>query len=205
MWIDMQAGSEGEPLNHSLRAVCITLWGVSSVFPLANRFGLPGSESVFGMSKDPLVCARASLSQDGFHWRGLWVEHSLASFPFDLLGAFLHMCGWGDLLTLRLRIIWSGQGPASSLNYPAILILVFQSIGSEFPIALPRGWGSSSTSYLTVIYQTLIKCLLCAEARSYKQERNNFCAFREYRCIHREFRYIIKSLLLYFIFYVFFI
>ena len=45
----------------------LLLWDVSSGFPLANHFDLPGSESVFGISKDPLKCAHASLSQDGFH------------------------------------------------------------------------------------------------------------------------------------------
>ena len=36
--------------------------------------------------------------------------------------------------------MWSVQGPASSLNCPAILVLEFLSIENESPIALP--WGS---------------------------------------------------------------
>ena len=69
------------------------IWGISSMFPLTNHFDLPGSESVFGVSQDlpmyarasqdlPMcarasqdlpMCARASLSQGGCHRRGLWV------------------------------------------------------------------------------------------------------------------------------------
>ena len=35
--------------------------------------------------------------------RGVWVEHLLTSFPFDLQGGFLHLCGQGGLLTFRTR------------------------------------------------------------------------------------------------------
>ena len=42
------------------------LWGISSGFPLASRLALPGSESVFGRTQGPPLCACASLSQDGF-------------------------------------------------------------------------------------------------------------------------------------------
>ena len=62
---------------------------------------------------------------------------SLASFPFDLQGAFLRMCGQGGLLTSGMKSMWSGQGPAASLNCPASLVLEFQSIGNKSPVALP--------------------------------------------------------------------
>ena len=43
--------------------------------------------------------------------------------------------------------MWSGQGPVSSLNCSAILVLEFLSTGDESPIALP--WvGARSTSCL---------------------------------------------------------
>ena len=46
---------------------------------------------------------------------------------------------------LKMRTMWSVQGPASSLNCPAILVLEFQAIGNESPIALlwgrRVGWG----------------------------------------------------------------
>ena len=48
------------------------IWGISSRFPLANHLALPGSESVFGITQGPPLCARTSLSQDGFQRRGLW-------------------------------------------------------------------------------------------------------------------------------------
>ena len=44
----------------------LLLWVVFSRFPLANHFGLPGSQSLFGLSQDPPICAQASLRQDGF-------------------------------------------------------------------------------------------------------------------------------------------
>ena len=57
-----------------------------------------------------------------------------------------HMFGQGGLLTLRMRNRWSGQGLAVALNWPAILILTFRSIGNESPIALP--WGGGGGIYL---------------------------------------------------------
>ena len=94
-----------------------------------------------------LPCVHASLSQDGFYLKGLWVAWpQLASHPFDLQAAFLHMYGWGGFLTSRMRNIWSGQGPVSSLIRPAVLILEFWSLGNESPITLP--WGYPSTSCL---------------------------------------------------------
>lgn len=79
------------------------LWGISSGFPLASHFDLPGSESMFGISQAPPMCARASLSQDGFYYEGPWVDYRLASFTFDLQGAFLPTCDQRGLLTLRMR------------------------------------------------------------------------------------------------------
>ena len=35
----------------------LLLWAISSGFPLANRFDLPGSESMFDISQDPPMCA----------------------------------------------------------------------------------------------------------------------------------------------------
>ena len=55
----------------------LLLVGISSEFPLANNFDLPGSQSTFGISQDPPMCVHACLSQDGFYHKGLWVEHLL--------------------------------------------------------------------------------------------------------------------------------
>ena len=81
------------------------------------------------------------LAKMGFYCKGIWVEHPLTSLPLGLQGAFLHMCGRGGLLTPRMRNMWSEQGPASSLNCPAILVLEFWSIENESPIVLPREGG----------------------------------------------------------------
>lgn len=41
------------------------IWGTSPGFPLANHLALLGSESIFGITQGPPLCARESLSQDG--------------------------------------------------------------------------------------------------------------------------------------------
>ena len=66
MWIDTGWAQRGS------RA----LWWSESLtraFLLASSGQSPGSESVSGASQGPPLCACASLSQDGFQCRGLWV------------------------------------------------------------------------------------------------------------------------------------
>ena len=80
-----QVGSEKElnlwgSLNH--------LYGDSSSgFPLANHLALPGSESIFGLTQGPPLCACAFLSQDGFQRKGFWevdrTYYGLAPPPFS--------------------------------------------------------------------------------------------------------------------------
>ena len=72
------------------------------------------------------------------------------------------MCDWGGPLTSGMRDMWSGQGPASSLDCPAALILEFLSKQNESPTALQ--WGSG---YIYLLPRTdhhseekLRKCLL---------------------------------------------
>ena len=116
VWIDIGADSEEESLCCTLGPINSLIWCISSGFSLANHFDLPGSQSIFDISQDRSMCAHACLSQYGSYCKGLWafVHHSLC------------MYGWGDLLTSGMRNMWSRQGPASSLNCPAILVLEFQ-------------------------------------------------------------------------------
>ena len=100
-------------------------------FLLASHFDLPGSQFIFGTLRILPWIPMHLFAKMGFYCKGIWVEHSLTILPFGLQGAFLHMCGRGGLLTLRTRDMWSEQGPASSLNCPAILVLEFWSIGNE--------------------------------------------------------------------------
>ena len=85
-----------------------------------DHFDLPGSQTLFGISQDPPICRQASLRQDRFYRRGLWVERLLTSLPFDLQREFLHF--QKGLLTLRMRNMWSGYSQTSPLNCPAVLI-----------------------------------------------------------------------------------
>ena len=66
------------------------------------------------------------------------------------------MCGWGGLLTSRMRNMWSEQGPASSLNCPASLVLELQSPGNESPIAFPWGLGESTSCLIPILCVTNI-------------------------------------------------
>ena len=81
--------------------------------------------------------SHASLNQDGSYQRGVWVEHPLTWFPLASNQPFLPMCDRRDLQTLKN--MWSGRGPAPSLNCPAILLLKFQSVESKSPITFPCG------------------------------------------------------------------
>ena len=110
------------------------IWDISSMLPLTNHFDLLGSVSIFGVSQDLPMCAGASLSQDGFCRRGLWVVSvSWHHSPLDLQGAFLRMCSRGGLLTLRMRnmrslIFYLGRAqPPPSI----VLLLPSQSIGPQ--------------------------------------------------------------------------
>ena len=121
-------------------------WSISSRFPLANHYDLPGSQSIFGASQDPFLCTHVSLSQDGFYHKGLWVENPL---PWLLWLARSLFC---ESLVEGVSRLWnekSVQGSASSLNCPAILVLEFLSIENESPIALPWGTHLPPASNLT--------------------------------------------------------
>lgn len=52
----------------------LLLWGISSGFPLAGHFDLPGSQFIFGISRDPPMCTHTSLSkmdftEEAYGWR----------------------------------------------------------------------------------------------------------------------------------------
>ena len=50
--------------------------------------------------------------------------------------------------------MWSEQDPASSLNRPAFLVLVFQSIENKYPIALPSGDPSAFCLKAIGVYES---------------------------------------------------
>ena len=73
VWIGTWADSEGESLSCALVAVWSTFMRCFFQVSLVNHFGLPCSQSIFGISQDPPKCAQASLSQNGFYRKGIWV------------------------------------------------------------------------------------------------------------------------------------
>ena len=134
MWIDTWEGSESESCPRGSLGHLYGAFLLGFLWPIID---LPGSKSVFGISRDFPRCACTSLSQDGFYGRGLWVDlvtwhHS----PLDLQGAFLPMCSRRGLLTSKneeyvVSYLLSGQGPASSLNCPVILVSEYGSTGTN--------------------------------------------------------------------------
>ena len=72
-----------------------------------------------------------------YGWNITWRNSPLTSKEH-----FLCMCGWRGFLTSRTRNMWSVQGPPSSFNCPAILVLEFQSIENESPTAVPWRGGA---------------------------------------------------------------
>ena len=146
MWIDTWAdsGRESRPrgsLSHLYGAFLLGfLWPMILICLVQSPYLV--------ISQDPPMCARASLSHDGFYRRGLWVVASLTMgwrpLPFWSPRTLLVR---KVFLTSRMINMWSlyllsGQGPASSLSCLAILILEYRSTGNQSPIAFPgRGWG----------------------------------------------------------------
>ena len=119
----------------------LLLWDISSNVPLANHSDLPGSQSIFGISQDPPMYASVSLSQDGSYRKGIW--YTLTWLPFGILGAFSAHVQLRRSPEFGTRSMWSVQGPASSLNCPAVLVLKLRSTENKSLTALPwvGGWG----------------------------------------------------------------
>ena len=88
----------------------LLLWSISSWFPLANHFDFPGSQSIFGISQEPSMCAHSSLSQDGFYHTGIWIEHPLTLLPFwsaRSLSAHMWSGRYPDLGNEKY-VVWEG-------------------------------------------------------------------------------------------------
>ena len=87
MWTDTQADSEGQSLRRALIWFKITYMGHFSQFSFGQSFVSVGSQSIFGIFQVYIfvwyisMFAQASLSQDEFYRRGIWVEHSLTFLP----------------------------------------------------------------------------------------------------------------------------
>ena len=128
LWIDTWVDSESLWVA-LLWQFEFLLWNICSWYSLANHFDLPGSQSIYGISQNPPMCAHPFLSQDGFYQRGLWVKHPLTSLPFDLRGAFLHVCVIGNISSLQESEICGLSKIQPPLLFPVILILEFRCTG----------------------------------------------------------------------------
>ena len=82
VWQDMgRLGGGVAMLLHCITQIDLLLWGISSCFPLASHFDLPGSQSIFGISQNPSMCMCTSLRQDAFYQKGVWIEPPLTLLP----------------------------------------------------------------------------------------------------------------------------
>ena len=71
--------------------------GIYSWFSLAVHFDLSGSESIFSISQDLPLCVHASLNQDGFYRRGLWVVVSVDITPLLTSKKPFCLCAVGEV------------------------------------------------------------------------------------------------------------
>lgn len=101
--------------------------------------------------QDSLRWVHTSLSQGGFYWRGVMGRASLGIAPcFCLQGAFLRMCGWGGLLTSRVRngLNRAQPPPLIVLLLPWSGVSVYREWISNCFTLGEWGGGCPSTSYL---------------------------------------------------------
>ena len=91
---------------------------------MASHYDLPGSQSTFGRSQDPPMRAHASLSQDGFYRKDIWVEHPLTEFLLGLQGAFLRVSSQRspDFVNEKY-VVWTGP------RLLALTVLLFSHVG----------------------------------------------------------------------------
>ena len=95
--------------------------------------------------------------------------------PFACNQPFLHMYVQGGLLTSQTRNTWSGKGPTSSLNCPAIPDLEFPSVGNESPFAL--SWGRPIYLLLLLLLSRFSRVRLCATPQTAAHQAPWFLGF----------------------------
>lgn len=149
MWIGTQADCPRLAPSEQFE---LLLWGISCWFPLANHFDLSGSQSICGIRILSCECTHLLAKVDSTE-EVLWVEHPLTLLPAFACKEPRRMCDRGGLLTSGVRNKWFEQGPASSFNCPAILILEwsFSLLGMNLQslyLGGVAGAGCPSTSYL---------------------------------------------------------
>ena len=137
MWIDTRADSEGESLSRAVVAVSITFMGHFFWVPFGQSFWFAWfTVHIWYISRFSHVCTHISSPRQILLKGHMGREHPLTQLSFGLQGACLYMCGWGGLLTLRVRNM--------TQPLPLIVLLLsswkFQSIQNESPIAL--SWGA---------------------------------------------------------------
>ena len=124
--------------GHALMAVWITLTGHFFWVSFGQSLWFASFTVQIWYISEPSHAYACIVNQSGYYQKGIWVGNiPWANSPLASKEPFMFMCCQGGLLTLGMRGMWSGQGPDSCLDCLTNLILEFQSIGNESPIALP--------------------------------------------------------------------
>ena len=125
-------------------AVCLTLWGISSRFPLTRHGALPGSESDWFISGSSQMCAALIAKMDSHeeaYGQGDSTHYEVVPCPFFTSKEPSCSCAVREVfMTLRIRTMWSFNSywdRGSALLPPALL--EYLSMG-EKPQLL--SWGS---------------------------------------------------------------
>ena len=133
-----KGGLRGRVPGHALMAVWITLIGHFFWVSFGQSLWFAWFTIHIWYISESSHVYTCIVNQSGYYYKGIWVGNIPShNSPVASKEPFMCMCCQGGLLTLGMRGMWSGQGPASCLNCPANLILEFQSVGNESPIALP--------------------------------------------------------------------
>ena len=103
--------------------------------------------------------AHASLSQDGFYRKDIWVEHPLTEFLLGLQGAFLRVSSQRspDFVNEKY-VVWTGP------RLLALTVLLFSHVG----VSIHRKWtlGGPSTSCLNTFRSTVHLPAWCRKSSS---------------------------------------
>ena len=85
------------------------LWSISSAFPLANHFVVPGSQSILGIYQDSPMCVHTSLSKGEFSLKGLWLGH-IPWHSSPLASKEEATCVVGEISCLQEKkhVVWAG-------------------------------------------------------------------------------------------------
>lgn len=147
MWTGTPTGRLRVP-ELCVRAACIPVMRHFSPLSFGQSFFAQFTARI-GYISGSSVCAHMSVSQGGL-CRGLCMEHLLTSLLLlRCPRPFLHACGWGGGLTLRMKICNLGRAQPPR---PVAVTVEFQSTGVSLRSVFRGSGGGQSASRITSIH-----------------------------------------------------